>query len=268
MRAELAIWKLVSALRSVPFNYPLDIEGSDGACIPDEATQVNRLIDHPKLKRLFAVKQWLEEMSCLGWPTELDLVEAQPRPVPHFTALQNAQAALDPDAQSRDGVALHPDDESYEAELDKSLFALIRQGQPQEAVELVRRIGQNWKAAIIAGGCYAHDRVLVNELMSQSLDHLGAEDGVEGEEERMSGNFDRLAWKASVNQHCLDAASGDERALYGALCGCPDAVQAISKQLICYYSFFPFAARPGKTDYGLECFASLTSPSNMCVMII
>jgi len=113
----------------------------------------------PLLSELVVVREWLQDT-------------APPPPHPEATTgywkftkhnvLQGIRSGnayrdglvkeLDPDAPNREqGRALASDDASYEKSLLQALYACVRAGRLDEAVDLCRRAHQPWRAASILG---------------------------------------------------------------------------------------------------------------------
>ncbi|KIY95383.1 Nuclear pore complex protein [Monoraphidium neglectum] len=59
---------------------------------------------------------------------------------------------LDPDAPSRGATALRGEDQRNEERLAAQLWQLMRAGKLQQAQDLCRRCGQDWRAAALSGG--------------------------------------------------------------------------------------------------------------------
>ncbi|KAI8477109.1 MAG: 107-domain-containing protein [Monoraphidium minutum] len=132
---------------------------------------------------------------------------------------------LDPDAPTRGVVALRGEDQRNEERLASQLWQLLRAGKLQQAQELCRRCGQNWRAAALAGGgpwgplpvgAAAAD---ADECMEEEwqAEDLAAE--VEGG--RGAG---RALWRwacAAVADAAASATPGNrwEAAVFGALAG-------------------------------------------------
>ncbi|KAJ1985737.1 Nucleoporin nup84 [Dimargaris cristalligena] len=132
-----------------------------------------------------------------------------PSPVPMVSC-------LDPDAPIREGLPLHHEDETYEADLLDTLFQYIRRGRLEEAIDLCYESGMPWRAASIRGGLMYHD---------SQLEGTPLEDGPTGAQADVGGTLHRTLWKASCAQLARDTElPAMERAIYAALAGVLAAV--------------------------------------------
>ncbi|KAI0350765.1 hypothetical protein OH77DRAFT_1412455 [Trametes cingulata] len=123
---------------------------------------------------------------------------------------------LDPDAVNRDKKerGLAPDDAAYDRTLLHALYAHVRAGQLDEAVELCRKANQPWRAASIRGALLFRWRAIANEPReADAMDDEDAED-----EQRWRGNVRRRLWKKICCEAAVsNALPATERALYAAL---------------------------------------------------
>ncbi|KAI0073069.1 hypothetical protein K474DRAFT_1711028 [Panus rudis PR-1116 ss-1] len=125
---------------------------------------------------------------------------------------------LDPDAVNRgDGRTLAADDAAYEKALIQALYAYIRAGRLQDAIELCRKAQQPWRAASIRGTYVFQWKALSPEPKD--------EDAMEDEEDDFTGwkgNQRRTLWKTTCTRAALSPnLPSIERALYAALAPCP-----------------------------------------------
>lgn len=156
------------------------------------------------------ILQWLEEMSS---NIELNL---DPVYWDHtFQELKNRRGAqqqqksslvteLDPDASSRQNVAIDKEDEKNQAKFLQTLWAFLRAGNKEGAVEFCVTVGQYWRAQTLLGFNYYDNETNV-------------------------GNPYFNLWKSN----CLDLSnkSSDiyEKAVYGVMSGNLNSILQVSK---------------------------------------
>ncbi|KAH8091774.1 nuclear pore protein 84/107 [Cristinia sonorae] len=184
----------------------------------------------PLLTELVVVREWLHEIALLD-----------PGPGPatgywKFTKYQIAQNArlgkgkqrdagvvseMDPDATSREGGVLAADDATYDKALAQALYAYVRAGRLDEAVELCRIAHQPWRAASIRGSLLFQWKAISNEPKDEdAMD--------DGESEGWHGNVRRKLWKSTCIRAALNPnLTKAERALYAALAPCPQTSSAL-----------------------------------------
>lgn len=125
-----------------------------------------------------------------------------------FTGRQNLVSELDPDATTRQALALDAKDQNTEEAIWKACWNLLRAGQTLEEVSTwLENCREDWRAAIIVGKAPIDDS-------------------------SMPKWRSRLLWKQSL----LDAARADnidphEKAVYGLLTGEASSIQRVSQKL-------------------------------------
>ncbi|CAL1702971.1 unnamed protein product [Somion occarium] len=182
------------------------------------------------LTELVAVREWLQDIA--PYPP------AGPGPATgywkftKYEVLQNTRMGkgkeretagafvmeLDPDAPNRTGRALAADDATYDKALAQVLYALIRAGKIQEAIDICLKAQQPWRAASIRG-------TMVFQWRALSANQTKDEDAMEDDEDFSNswrGNQHRKLWKSTCERAALNPNLTDaERALYAALAPCP-----------------------------------------------
>ncbi|TEB19903.1 hypothetical protein FA13DRAFT_1820574 [Coprinellus micaceus] len=125
---------------------------------------------------------------------------------------------LDPDAPNREeGRALASDDASGEKVLLQALYACVRAGRLEDAVELCRRAHQPWRASSILGSRLFRWPALSTEPREEDSDAM-----VEDDAEAWHGNQNRKLWKKTCVHAALNNALSDqERLLYASLTPSP-----------------------------------------------
>ncbi|EKM50986.1 uncharacterized protein PHACADRAFT_177673 [Phanerochaete carnosa HHB-10118-sp] len=173
------------------------------------------------LAELVVVREWLHDTAPP--PASVDATTGYWKFTKHqvMQALRMNKSAglsgMDPDAINREeGGNLAPDDAAYEKAFTHALYAHVRAGRLEEAVEMCRKANQPWRAASIRGSALFQWRAIANEprdddAMDESEDF-----------DVWRGNRRRKLWKSA----CVSAAlnpnlSTTERALYAALAPSP-----------------------------------------------
>ncbi|KAJ7118836.1 nuclear pore protein 84/107 [Mycena epipterygia] len=123
---------------------------------------------------------------------------------------------MDPDAVNRgDGRMLAPDDTNYEKGLAQALYAYVRAGRLEDAIDLCRKAHQPWRAASIRGSLLFQWRSITNE---QYEDDAMEEDLADAWE----GNRRRQLWKSTCTRSAINPNVSDhDRILYAALAPSP-----------------------------------------------
>ncbi|KAF5320046.1 hypothetical protein D9611_010388 [Ephemerocybe angulata] len=123
---------------------------------------------------------------------------------------------LDPDAPNREeGRALASDDASYEKGLLQALYACVRAGRLEDAVDFCRRAHQPWRASSILGSRLFAWPAISTE--SKDDDAMAEDDA-----EFWHGNRRRKLWKKTCVHAALNNTLSDqERLLYAALAPSP-----------------------------------------------
>ncbi|KAJ7272963.1 nuclear pore protein 84/107 [Mycena rebaudengoi] len=123
---------------------------------------------------------------------------------------------MDPDAVNRgDGRMLAADDTNYEKGLAQALYAYVRAGRLEEAIDLCRKAHQPWRAASIRGSLLFQWRAITNE---QYEDDAMEEDFTDA----WQGNRRRRLWKSTCTRSALNPNISDhDRILYAALAPSP-----------------------------------------------
>ncbi|GJE90630.1 nuclear pore complex protein [Phanerochaete sordida] len=173
------------------------------------------------LEELVVVREWLHDTAPT--PASVDATTGYWKFTKHqvMQALRMNKAAglsgMDPDAVNREeDENLAPDDATYEKALTHALYAHVRAGKLDDAVELCRKAHQPWRAASIRGSTLFQWRAVANEPRD--------EDAMDESEDFdvWRGNRRRKLWKSA----CISAALNPnlpttERALYAALAPSP-----------------------------------------------
>ncbi|KAH9850869.1 nuclear pore protein 84/107 [Lenzites betulinus] len=240
---ESDTWALLQALMSIrkttPPEYPHPRELLSVNPYTPPATLVQSIMNSsPLLSELVVVREWLHDSVPSPAPLEPGATNGYWR----FTrnaVLQGKRTGrtgaglvgeLDPDVVNRDGVeekGLAPDDAAYEKAVLQALYAHVRAGQLEEAVELCRKANQPWRAASIRGALLFQWRAIANE--PREVDAMDDEDAEDSQQWR--GNVRRRLWKKICSQAALsNTLSLTERALYAALA--PTAQTSISLKAI------------------------------------
>lgn len=177
----------------------------------------------PLLTELVVVREWLHETAPS--PPVPDATTGYWKFTKH-SVLQGMRSGnayrdglvkeLDPDAPNREeGRALASDDASYEKALLQSLYACVRAGRLEDAVQLCRRAHQPWRASSILGSRLFRWPAISAEPMD---DDAMAEDEVES----WFGNQNRKLWKKTCVHAALNNSLSDqERLLYASLTPSP-----------------------------------------------
>ncbi|KAF6745641.1 nuclear pore complex protein [Ephemerocybe angulata] len=173
---------------------------------------------NPYTTALVVVREWLQDTA----PTP---------PIPEATTgghnvLQGMRSGntyrdglvkeLDPDAPNREeGRALASDDASYEKGLLQALYACVRAGRLEDAVDFCRRAHQPWRASSILGSRLFAWPAISTE--SKDDDAMAEDDA-----EFWHGNRRRKLWKKTCIHAALNNTLSDqERLLYAALAPSP-----------------------------------------------
>ncbi|KZV90878.1 hypothetical protein EXIGLDRAFT_676668 [Exidia glandulosa HHB12029] len=190
------------------------------------APLLQRLVSHSDtLQELMAVREWAEETapSPQAPETRKGFWNFTRHRIVHNKRVAGSRAAntgnivkeLDLDAVNRvPGAVLDPNDESYERALSQALYAFIRAGQLDNAMELCRNVDHPWRAAVLRGSVPfswslfdPHDGAPQHEDSMDVVSLSGA-----------SGNTRRRLWKEA----CAAAArtttlNPQTRGMYAAL---------------------------------------------------
>jgi len=116
---------------------------------------------------------------------------------------------LDPDAVTRQGRSIAPEDMSFEDSFMKLIFEYLRRGDLAGAMAKCRDLNQYWRAQTLAGGLEAWD---------DEVD--GPRPGMHG----VAGNRRRELWKRVCYKWATEAPAW-EGAVYGILSGDLDSVR-------------------------------------------
>ncbi|KAI0653097.1 nuclear pore protein 84/107 [Cubamyces menziesii] len=240
---ESDTWALLQALMSLrkttPPEYPHPRELLAANPYTPPATLAQSIMhSSPLLSELVVVREWLHDSA----PSPASIDPGATNGYWRFTRnalLQGKRTGrmgaglvteLDPDAVNRDGVeekGLAPDDAAYEKAVLQALYAHVRAGQLEEALELCRKANQSWRAASIRGALLFQWRAIANE--PREADAMDDEDAEDSHQWR--GNVRRKLWKKVCSQAALSSSlSPTERALYAALA--PTAQTATSLKAV------------------------------------
>ncbi|KAJ3213215.1 hypothetical protein HDU67_003154 [Dinochytrium kinnereticum] len=143
---------------------------------------------------------WLEETAPEFFPVEVRkgylpytlkaLSDAQRRSDPN-----ESQTLVDPDAPTRSGRSLAPDDKTYEASLNRSLFDYIRRGRIQDGMALCRECDHHWKAASLSGWGFFFDPFIDGKPADYEAEGGGENPMELSADAPMTGNINRSLWK-------------------------------------------------------------------------
>ncbi|KAL6298142.1 nuclear pore protein 84/107 [Sparassis latifolia] len=230
LRMESDTWALLQALiplrKTIPQQYP-DPRAllATNPYTPPASLAQSIMHASPLLSALVVVREWLHESA----PNPSALSPGAATGYWKFTRHVVTQdkrtgqtgggviGEMDPDAVNRTGndrKTLAVDDATYDKALVQTLFAQVRAGQLDEAVELCRRAHQPWRAASIRGALLFQWRAIANEPRE---DDMMEEDGVD-DYSGWRGNLHRKLWKSTCTRAALTQnLSVVERALYAAL---------------------------------------------------
>ncbi|KAI1789328.1 nuclear pore protein 84/107 [Ganoderma leucocontextum] len=232
LKMESNTWALLQALMSLrkttppEYPHPRDLLAANPYTPPATLAQ-SIMHASPLLSALVVVREWLHDSAPL--PATPGATNGYWR----FTrnaVLQGKRtgriaggvvAELDPDAVNRggeEGKGLAPDDAAYDKAILQALYAHVRAGQLEEAVELCRKANQPWRAASIRGAFLFQWRAIANEPRDEdAMDDEDTEDS-----QQWHGNVRRQMWKTVCHRTALNTTlSPTERALYAALAPTP-----------------------------------------------
>ncbi|KAI0804804.1 nuclear pore protein 84/107 [Irpex lacteus] len=186
------------------------------------------------LTELVVVREWLHDTA--PEPQAVDATTGYWKFTKHQTMQnlrlnkQNALSGMDPDAVNRgDGGSLAPDDVVHDKALVSALYAYIRAGRLDDAIELCNKADQPWRAASIRGSLLFQWRAIgQGERDADAMD-----DSDDTETESWHGNRRRRLWKNACTRAALNPNLSDtERALYAALA--PTPATASQLKAVCH----------------------------------
>ncbi|EJC99448.1 uncharacterized protein FOMMEDRAFT_148674 [Fomitiporia mediterranea MF3/22] len=233
LRLESNTWDLVQLLMAVRTTEPTLPPSAKSLLrrnpyTPTSTLAQSILLHSPLLNELVIVREWLHDNAppvrapedALGyWRfTKLRLQHAQR--TGDKKDVESLVKEMDPDAINREDEeesggkrVLDADDANYEKALAQALYAYVRAGRLDEAVDLCRRAKRPWRAASIRGSLLFEWKAL--EDQSQDHEDASFSDG-------WSGNKRRNLWKATVTRAALNPLlSEPDRALHAALAPSP-----------------------------------------------
>ncbi|OBZ72749.1 hypothetical protein A0H81_06689 [Grifola frondosa] len=233
LKMESDTWALLQALMSLrktaPPIYPdpRTLLASNPYTPPAILAQ-STMHSSPLLSALVVVQEWLHDSAPLPSAYPLGATTGYWR----FTrnaVLQGKRTGrpgaglvseMDPDAINRDtseGKGLAPDDASYDRILLQALYAHVRSGRLEDAIDLCRKAHQPWRAASIRGALLFQWRAMSNEARDEETT-----DAEDVEDEGWRGNVRRRLWKTACTRAALNKSlSPTERALFAALAPSP-----------------------------------------------
>ncbi|RHY34939.1 hypothetical protein DYB32_000566 [Aphanomyces invadans] len=201
LRNERNTWRLLIELRQLS----IQSQASEPPSILDEIDLDADTTDMDAIASLeygqyFAVKKtvlnWLELIASEQVSVTNELRSMQHSRTLHRVKQRSLSFSVDPDSTLRDGdFQVDNDDAEDEADLLKSVWQLLRAGQPREAAELCIQLGQPWRAASLNGG-----------------DFCGSCDNDDGGVQRWGNPF-RMVWKSMCWQFA-QAPLNDGRKLH------------------------------------------------------
>ncbi|RPD76536.1 hypothetical protein L226DRAFT_460097 [Lentinus tigrinus ALCF2SS1-7] len=239
---ESDTWALLQALMSLrkttppEYPHPRDLLAVNPYTPPATLAQ-SIMHASPLLSALVVVREWLHDSAPFSpapgatngyWRFTRNAVLQGKRTGRMGVGLVDE---LDPDATSRDaedGTGLTPDDAAYEKTVLQALYAHVRAGQLDEAVDLCRKSQQPWRAASIRGALLFQWHAIANE----PKDENAMEDEDADDSQQWRGNVRRRLWKSTCEGIALNQAlPPPERALYAALA--PSTATAIVLKAHC-----------------------------------
>ncbi|KNZ76179.1 Nuclear pore complex protein [Termitomyces sp. J132] len=223
LRMEERTWGLLQAVMPARKTNPTDLPNPRALLAQNPYTPTSTLAQaimghSPLLTELVVVREWLQETapSPLGpeattgyWRfTKLGVMQALRSGGPARDALVSR---MDPDVCAREKSAgLAVDDANYEKNLAMALYACVRAGRIDDAVEMCRKANQPWKAASIRGARLFQWPAISTE----EIDHEEDDDDLD----LSSGNRQRKLWKSTCIRAALSTNLPEyERVLYAAL---------------------------------------------------
>ncbi|KAI0067354.1 hypothetical protein BV25DRAFT_1877263 [Artomyces pyxidatus] len=227
LRMEYNTWGLLQALMPARKTEPEPQPTARALLAENPYTPTSTLAQatlaaSPTLTELVVVREWLHdtapappqaEASTGYWKFTKHRVMQALRTGSDGRGLDNVVKQMDPDTVGReDGSHLAADDTSHEKALTQALYAYVRAGKLEEAVELCREAHQPWRAASIRGSLLFRWKAIASEPHEED----GQEDA--DAEDVWRGNKRRNLWKTTCTRAALDARLNEaERALYAAL---------------------------------------------------
>ena len=225
---ESQTWDLLSLLlkhrlgsggRPVPGDMP---SGLDRHC-SDLKLREHLMLSDPQFKELNIILKWvqsnapepgdLRDTRAAGWAYTKDSVkhlklqrrtgETHQRTNSISGEDRDLVTELDPDALTRQGRSIAPEDKSFEDSFLKLIFEYLRKGDLIGAMAKCRDLNQYWRAQTLVGGLEAWD---------DAVD--GSKPGMHGVE----GNRRRELWKRMCYKLATEAPAW-EGAVYGILAG-------------------------------------------------
>ncbi|KAG6828732.1 hypothetical protein H0H92_006920 [Tricholoma furcatifolium] len=237
LRMESRTWGLLQAvlparkMEPAPLPHPRTLLRENP--YTPSSTLAQAIMNHsPLLTELIVVREWLQETAPapLGpeattgyWRfTKLGVMQALRTGGGGASAREALITRMDPDALSRPsegGKGLAADDANYEKALVKALYACVRAGRNDEAVELCRKAHQPWRAASIRGSALFQWRAISTLKEDEDEGEEGdAEDAMDLDMDVWVGNRQRKLWKTSCIRAALSPTLPDhERMLYAAV---------------------------------------------------
>ncbi|KAG6859771.1 hypothetical protein C0995_004319 [Termitomyces sp. Mi166 len=186
------------------------------------STLAQAIMGHsPLLTELVVVREWLQETAPPPYGPEVTTGYWRFTKLGVMQALRTGGAGrdalvsrMDPDVCARRGErgrGLAVDDANYEKNLAMALYACVRAGRMDDAVDMCRKAKQPWRAASIRGARLFQWRAISTEKMDD-------DDDDDDDLDVWSGNRQRKLWKTS----CIRAALSNNlpehgRVLYAAL---------------------------------------------------
>lgn len=235
---ELQTWDLLSSLS----NHRLS---RGGRMISDSLTQgVNKyssdlkfreylMVSNPQFKEINIIMEWVQRYAPIprdianirgaGWAytkqsvKQLKLQREMGReihqripesPGGEFVEDHDLVTELDPDAPTRQGKFIEPEDANFDNNLMELIFQHLRRGDIEGAMEKCRHFNQFWRAQTLAGGFEAWDAALD-----------GPKEGSHG----LEGNLRRELWRRMCYKLATETPAW-EGAVYGILSGDLDSV--------------------------------------------
>ncbi|QRV95712.1 nuclear pore complex protein [Ceratobasidium sp. AG-Ba] len=173
------------------------------------------IAQHSTLRELQLVREWLQETA----PAPISASSGQYRALTKHRVVHSKRAGggggfvkeLDPDAEYRGGGVLDTDDASAEKALSRALLAHLRAGKIEEARQLCRSAGHDWRAALIGGT--KPFRWNVADGTQETTD-----DAMDVVQDDWAGNKRRKLWSEACQRTAMNTQiSPESRALAASL---------------------------------------------------
>ncbi|KIL59037.1 hypothetical protein M378DRAFT_169919 [Amanita muscaria Koide BX008] len=240
LRLEQNTWALLQVLMAARKTSPPETTFTPNPYTPTSTLAQAILRSSPLLTEMVVVREWLHDTApqpsvpeaTTGYLNFTKHAVMQEKRLGRKTN-NTVPDYLDPDATNRSAsaqVQLASDDASYERSLLQALYAHVRAGRLEDAIELCRRAHQPWRAASMRGLLlFRWNAISTDPTDTTKHDDEGGEeeedivmDQDSNTSDIWSGNRHRRLWKATCTRAALNTnLSTPERTLYAALSPSP-----------------------------------------------